>query len=614
MAGYIGTKAAVVTPGAERKKVFSITTTTTSLTGLAYTPGFVHVFHNGVRLVDGTDYTATNGTSLTLTTAAQNGDEVVVISYATFQTSDTVSASAGGTFSGDITINGSLSVDGGTIKLDGNYPVGTNNVALGNTALDSNVSGASNTAIGAEALKANTTASYNTAVGYQAGYTNATGAITAIGAFAGKTYNTSGTENWGSTFVGVSSGENTNTGVNNAALGGYSLRLNTTGSQNVAIGAAALYSNTTASNNTAVGYQAGYSNTTATHNTFIGRGSGYSTTTGGDNVALGSSALYTNAEGTSNTSIGYSSMYYNTSGTNNVALGKDALQNNTTASNNTAVGYQAGFDNATGERCTFIGNGAGENSTVSDNTFVGQNSGSAITSGDANTILGRFSGNEGGLDIRTSNNNIVLSDGDGNPRAHYDASASRWNLGPTINRTFIATASVGDNASVGNNVCILFSGGILPGDGNSNPLDNSLNVGSGTYRWGTIFAATGTINTSDADAKQDVEDLSDAERRVAVRIKTLMKKYRFKDAVAEKGDAARIHVGVIAQDVQAAFAAEGLDAARYGLFCSDTWYEVDGQGLDEDKKAYTQDTLGAVEKTRLGVRYDELLAFIIAAL
>jgi len=46
------------------------------------------VFHNGVRLVDGTDYTATNGTSLTLTTAAQNGDEVVVISYATFEVAD----------------------------------------------------------------------------------------------------------------------------------------------------------------------------------------------------------------------------------------------------------------------------------------------------------------------------------------------------------------------------------------------------------------------------------------------------------------------------------------------------------------------------------------------
>jgi hypothetical protein len=48
-----------------------------------------------------------------------------------------------------LTVAGNLSVDGGTIKLDGNYPVGTGNVALGDTALDSNVSGASNTAIGA---------------------------------------------------------------------------------------------------------------------------------------------------------------------------------------------------------------------------------------------------------------------------------------------------------------------------------------------------------------------------------------------------------------------------------------------------------------------------------
>jgi hypothetical protein len=63
---------------------------------------------------------------------------------------------------------GNLTVDGGTIKLDGNYPVGTGNVALGDTALDSNVSGASNVAIGADALTANT-ASNNTAVGYQAG-------------------------------------------------------------------------------------------------------------------------------------------------------------------------------------------------------------------------------------------------------------------------------------------------------------------------------------------------------------------------------------------------------------------------------------------------------------
>ena len=47
MAGYIGSKASVVSSGAEHKKVFDITTTTTSLTGLVYTPTLVHVFHNG---------------------------------------------------------------------------------------------------------------------------------------------------------------------------------------------------------------------------------------------------------------------------------------------------------------------------------------------------------------------------------------------------------------------------------------------------------------------------------------------------------------------------------------------------------------------------------------
>jgi hypothetical protein len=112
MAGYIGSKASVVSSGAEHKKLFNITTTTTSLTGLVYTPTLVHVFHNGVRLVDGTDYTATTGTSITLTVAAENGDQVAVISYATFQTSDTVSASAGGTFGGAVSVTGAFTSQG----------------------------------------------------------------------------------------------------------------------------------------------------------------------------------------------------------------------------------------------------------------------------------------------------------------------------------------------------------------------------------------------------------------------------------------------------------------------------------------------------------------------
>jgi len=120
----------------------------------------------------------------------------------------------------------------------------------------------------------------------------------------------------------------------------------------------------------------------------------------------------------------------------------------------------------------------------------------------------------------------------------------------------------------------------------------------GTYsvRWTQIFAVNGTIQTSDNNEKQDVEELNDAEKRVAVSAKSLIKKFRWKSAVAEKGDSARMHFGVVAQDLKSAFESEGLDASRYGLFCSDTWTE-DG-----------------VEKTRLGVRYNELLAFIISAI
>lgn len=144
--------------------------------------------------------------------------------------------------------------------------------------------------------------------------------------------------------------------------------------------------------------------------------------------------------------------------------------------------------------------------------------------------------------------------------------------------------------------------------------DNYYDLGNSSYRFKTVYAATGTINTSDANLKQDIADLDAAEARVAMAIKGLVKKFRFKDAVAKKGDAARIHVGVVAQEVADAFEAEGLDPNRYAMFCSDTWYEVDGVPFSDMKNPYTADTPNAVAVTRLGIRYDELLAFVISAI
>jgi hypothetical protein len=127
--------------------------------------------------------------------------------------------------------------------------------------------------------------------------------------------------------------------------------------------------------------------------------------------------------------------------------------------------------------------------------------------------------------------------------------------------------------------------------------DNAIDLGSSSARFDDIYATNGTIQTSDRNEKQDIEELSDAEQRVAVVAKGLMRKFRWKDSVAEKGDNARTHFGIIAQDLQDAFTAEGLDAGDYAMFTSDTWTDDDGN-----------------EQTRLGVRYNQLLAFIISAI
>ena len=164
---------------------------------------------------------------------------------------------------------------------------------------------------------------------------------------------------------------------------------------------------------------------------------------------------------------------------------------------------------------------------------------------------------------------------------------------------------------------------IRPCSANGANLDNVIDLGDTGQRFDDIYATNGTIQTSDRNEKQDIEVLSDAETRVAQACKGLLRKFRWQDAVAEKGDDARVHFGIIAQDLQDAFAAEGLDAGRYAMFISSTWWEATETYTDDDGVEQTRtDTYetqaeapeGATERTRLGVRYPELLAFIIGAM
>ena len=140
--------------------------------------------------------------------------------------------------------------------------------------------------------------------------------------------------------------------------------------------------------------------------------------------------------------------------------------------------------------------------------------------------------------------------------------------------------------------------------------DGGQDLGSASIRWGTVYAVTGTINTSDAREKQQIRPLSEKELAVAKKIKGLVRAFKFNDAIKEKGEKARIHVGVIAQDVFDAFQSEGLDAFEYGILCYDEWNSAD-EVVDKDGSIITP----AIQSgNRYGVRYEELLAFIVSAL
>jgi len=256
------------------------------------------------------------------------------------------------------------------------------------------------TAVGQETLKDNT-GTHNTGVGYRAMFNSSM------------------------------------SGASNVALGNYNLYSNTSGANNTALGYQSLFSNTTASNNTAVGYQSLYANLQSPNSAF-GAYSLLNNTNGYSNNAFGISSLRNNTAGTRNSAFGESSLNSNTTGANNTAMGNNALQSNTTGLANVSLGYISGEDNTTGTNNVYIGSYAGKNITTSNqntlvggsagetttggsNTFIGYASGWKVSSGTNNTFLGGYNGNQESLDLRTSSNNIVLSDGAGNPRMHVDS-------------------------------------------------------------------------------------------------------------------------------------------------------------------------------------------------
>ena len=96
MSAYIGN--APSPQSTQTRQTFLATSGMTTFNTVGYTAGFVDVYMNGVRLVDGTDFTATNGSTVVLTTGAAAGD---IIDILIFTAVDLSTAVGGGRYKGE---------------------------------------------------------------------------------------------------------------------------------------------------------------------------------------------------------------------------------------------------------------------------------------------------------------------------------------------------------------------------------------------------------------------------------------------------------------------------------------------------------------------------------
>jgi hypothetical protein len=110
MSGYIGN---IPVPQATQiRETFTATAGQTSFSTGGYTAGYIDVYLNGIRLVSGTDYTASNGSDVVLTSGAAADDVLDILAFTTFEVAG---ATGGGLFKGENGTSGNTSTGAGDI-------------------------------------------------------------------------------------------------------------------------------------------------------------------------------------------------------------------------------------------------------------------------------------------------------------------------------------------------------------------------------------------------------------------------------------------------------------------------------------------------------------------
>ncbi len=162
-------------------------------------------------------------------------------------------------------------------------------------------------------------------------------------------------------------------------------------------------------------------------------------------------------------------------------------------------------------------------------------------------------------------------------------------------------------------------------------FDNRTTCGTAPTRFKEVFAASGTINTSDAREKTEVRPLTASELAAAAELGSAVGAYQWLAMVEAKGEAARQHIGLTVQRAIEILRSHGLDPFAYGFICYDKWDELPEIRNEWEALPQVVDDFGNLVQEareagfevvqeyrpagdRYSFRMDELLAFIARGL
>lgn len=141
-------------------------------------------------------------------------------------------------------------------------------------------------------------------------------------------------------------------------------------------------------------------------------------------------------------------------------------------------------------------------------------------------------------------------------------------------------------------------------------LDDHMSIGDETRRMKNGYFANLPSTTSDLRLKTEVNPIPDIVLDAWESVAWVQ--FKYKARIAEKGDQARLHCGVIAQWVIDAFAEKGLNAFDYALIRKVEWDDKPATYMKNDHGELVECEPAVTKGERLEILYDEAQSLELA--